>query len=211
MHQRKHEYIYVLQLQCNKFYVGKTSHLRYRLSDHFADGGAVWTEKYKPIKVREIRNCTHPCDEQMVTQEYMSVFGVDNVRGGPWCKLTLSAPEREAIRVILQSNTDCCYKCGEYGHFASMCVSGRTNHNSDTCFAKTDTYGRDIVNSDEEEETSDGEEVTVWCCRFCNKEFTSLKGAEYHENRWCRYRTEGTRVYESGDSSDCDCDCDCDY
>ena len=81
--------------------------------------------------------------------------------GETLCKLTLSAPEREAIRVILQSNTDCCYKCGEYGHFASMCVSGRTNHNSDTCFAKTDTYGRDIVSSDEEEETSDGDEVSM--------------------------------------------------
>ena len=119
----KKSYIYALQLEGNKFYVGKTSNCNMRISNHFAAGGSSWTRRYKPVKVLKIRESTSKCDEQIMTQEYMRLHGIDNVRGGPWCKARLTNAEKEVISKMIQSNTDCCYKCGEKGHFASECTA----------------------------------------------------------------------------------------
>ena len=43
-------FIYILQLQLNKYYVGKTNNPKIRLNNHFKSCGSAWTKKYKPIK-----------------------------------------------------------------------------------------------------------------------------------------------------------------
>ena len=51
-------YIYILKLEKDKYYVGKSSKLYKRLDDHFNLYGSSWTKKYKPIKViKTIENC----------------------------------------------------------------------------------------------------------------------------------------------------------
>ena len=99
-------YIYALELEDNKYYVGKTSNRNLRISEHFAagGGGAAWTRRHKPVKVLETRESKSACDEQTVTQEYMGRYGMDNVRGGPWCKARLTDAEEEVIGKFLQSN-----------------------------------------------------------------------------------------------------------
>ena len=74
--------IYVLKLKNNKYYVGKTTNPTYRLKDHFSEGGSAWSKKYKPITVHELRPDCSDSDEQIVTQEYMKKYGIENVRGG---------------------------------------------------------------------------------------------------------------------------------
>ena len=66
--------IYVLKLKQNKYYVGKTTNPTYRLDDHFSEGGSVWTQKYKPISIHELRPDRPDTDEQIVTQEYMKKY-----------------------------------------------------------------------------------------------------------------------------------------
>ena len=70
--------IYVLKLQGNKYYVGKTTNPTYRLDDHFSEGGSAWTKKYKPISIHELKPDRSDTDEQIVTQEYMQKYGIDN-------------------------------------------------------------------------------------------------------------------------------------
>jgi len=186
--------IYVLKLKENKYYVGKTTNPTYRLDDHFSEGGSAWTKKYKPISIYELRPNRPDSDEQIVTQDYMKKYGIENVRGGPWCKISLTQPEKDTILKINQSNSDECYKCGSINHFASQCSKkktsynkptkkicercGRENHTEDRCYATTDVNGYEI-NSDESEEE-------IWSCSKCGKGFDSYQGASYHERFHCK-------------------------
>jgi len=181
--------IYVLKLQGDKYYVGKTTNPTYRLDDHFSEGGSAWTKKYKPISIHELKPDRRDIEEQIVTQEYMQKYGIDNVRGGPWCKINLSEPDKKAITHINKSNSDACYNCGSTGHFASQCnkqnttykkpkpVScercGRTNHTADRCYAATDAEGYDLGIDESEEEfyDSDSEEENSYniVCYRCGR------------------------------------------
>ena len=170
--------IYVLKLKYNKYYVGKTTNPEYRLKDHFSEGGSAWTKKYKPTSVHELRPDCSDSDEQIITQEYMKKYGIENVRGGPWCQVSLPDEKIQFIQQIIQANDDKCYKCGKTGHFASNCRSkattkskkkintcmrcGRKGHNESNCYAETDVNGYFIESeSSEEEYYSD---VTCYRC-----------------------------------------------
>ena len=39
--------VYILKLEDNKYYVGKTKNINKRILDHFTDCGSEWTRKYK--------------------------------------------------------------------------------------------------------------------------------------------------------------------
>ena len=47
-------YIYVLKLESNKYYVGKTDNPDFRLNDHFTNNGSIWTKIYKPIQLHQL-------------------------------------------------------------------------------------------------------------------------------------------------------------
>jgi len=192
-------YIYVLKCQGNKFYVGKTEDPQFRLDTHFKEGGSVWTKKYKPIQIHELIPDQTDHDEQRVTQEYMGKYGIDNVRGGPWCRIDISE-SLSAIQHILKSNSDKCYNCGSNDHFAQQCKKvkqikskpkikpkikpksitcqrcDRSGHSHEKCYAKTYSNGEPII------------EEVVWMCEYCNKEFETKKGCLFHENVHCTKR-----------------------
>jgi predicted GIY-YIG superfamily endonuclease len=51
-------FIYVLELENNKYYIGKTNIPEFRLDLHFNYEGSEWTKKYKPIRLKElVKNC----------------------------------------------------------------------------------------------------------------------------------------------------------
>jgi len=47
-------FIYILELENKKYYVGKTTNPDFRLQQHFNSSGSQWTKKYKPKKVLAI-------------------------------------------------------------------------------------------------------------------------------------------------------------
>ena len=82
-------FIYILKLNSNKYYVGKTFNPTFRLDSHFKSNGSRWTMKYKPIKVLKIiPNCDN-FDEDKYTIKYMGIYGINNVRGGTFCRFIL--------------------------------------------------------------------------------------------------------------------------
>jgi len=56
-------YIYVLKLENNKWYIGKTDSPKFRLDQHFALKGSVWTNLHKPLEIEEIKS---NCDENKI-------------------------------------------------------------------------------------------------------------------------------------------------
>ena len=196
-------FIYVLKCQKNKFYVGKTENPNYRLESHFSEGGSSWTKKYKPIQLYQLVPDQNDHDEQRITQEYMEKYGIDNVRGGPWCKIDIS-DSIKSIEHILNSSSDRCYNCGSTGHFTNKCPQKKTTkttrtkttkttkptktntlqvckrckrlgHTEDKCYATKYENGKPILDEYDE----------VWCCEYCGKEFDSEKGCLFHENVHC--------------------------
>tara|TARA_B110000259_G_scaffold157638_1_gene179633 strand:- start:7669 stop:8409 length:741 start_codon:yes stop_codon:yes gene_type:complete len=114
-------YIYILYLQDNKYYVGKTDTPYKRILSHFANTGSEWTKKYNAIDIHEIiPNCSD-FDESKYTFLYMKKYGIENVRGGIYCNIILNKYELYTINKELNGDNNKCFKCGEHGHFSKEC------------------------------------------------------------------------------------------
>lgn len=114
--------IYILHLNNDKYYVGKTNRLiddRYK--EHLDGNGSFWTKKYKPLSViKKIENSS-PFDEDRYVKEYMAIYGIENVRGGSYNQEELNSETIKFLKNELRTSNNECYKCGSTNHFASEC------------------------------------------------------------------------------------------
>jgi len=113
--------IYVLRLEKNKYYIGKSTNLQKRLKQHFKGRGATWTRLYHPIEIYEIRRNCDVFDEEKITLQYMKRYGINNVRGGSYSRIQLDKYELNQVVRIIRSSEDRCYVCGSLEHFAKSC------------------------------------------------------------------------------------------
>jgi len=158
--------IYVLKLKKNKFYVGRTDkNAITRFKEHKAGKGSAWTRKYAPVEIVYVKN-GDKFDEDKLTKKYMADYGIDNVRGGSYCQITLDLNTRNVIEKEINSGTNKCYNCGEKGHYIQHCPYEE-----------------------------------VWCCNYCDKEFTSKRGCAMHENMHCKHRPRSNRRYAKTESA----------
>lgn len=93
---RDYNHIYVLGLENDKWYVGRTQYICTRLRDHFIGEGAKWTKKYNPVFVHMVRTFNSDFTmnkvnqiENLFTLFFMKEYGWRNVRGGKYCQLKL--------------------------------------------------------------------------------------------------------------------------
>ena len=131
--------VYILKLEDNKYYVGKTENINKRVLEHFTNNGSEWTKKYKPIEIINKYKSDDNIYEQRYTWETMVKYGIDNVRGAAHCKIELADSEKEYIKQCINSITDKCYKCGIKGHFAKECDNINTKNN-DKILRKNEEY-----------------------------------------------------------------------
>jgi predicted GIY-YIG superfamily endonuclease len=193
-------YIYILQLEDGKYYIGKTINPKIRLEQHFYDYGSSWTKKYNPKKVLDIIPDCDNFDEDKYTIKYMKKYGIDNVRGGSFCELVLSKETLETINKMIIGSTNKCYNCGETGHYANNCYS-KTNKNK-----KLDKYSDDSDFSDDYF-SSDYDDFR---CNYCSKNFDTLKGVICHQNLYCKNKKNNKKeiyCYRCGRDSHISTEC----
>lgn len=155
--------IYILKLEKNKYYVGKTNNLEKRKEDHMNGTASLWTKKYKPLSVEKIIPNASPYDEDKYTIEYMNKYGIDNVRGGIYVTEDLDELQRYTIQKSIWGANDCCTKCGVKGHFIKDCNGSENIY----------------------EEYIYEDFIEIWQCDYCNKEYEDVFECEKHEN-YCK-------------------------
>jgi len=244
--------IYILKLEHDCFYVGKTNNYSKRINDHINNSGALWTKLHKVIgEDKIISNCS-PFDEDKYVKEYMAKYGIDKVRGGSYVTQDLSDEQYNLLTNEIWAATNACTRCGRKNHFIKDCyaktdiynniideeyiyncnkcdkefndeklcivhmkkcndtaspINEKYNciycnkefntkkngiyhqnlhcklkpnkNNANDCYAKTTINGEEIIDSSDEE-------IEVYYCSYCNKEFDTLKGATCHENLYCK-------------------------
>jgi predicted GIY-YIG superfamily endonuclease len=150
--------IYVLKLENNKYYIGKTTDINKRLQQHFSEEfkASVWTSKYKPVDLIRTIDNVDEFDEDKWVKIYMKKHGVDNVRGGSYSNLEIHFTIRHFIENELNHAEEKCFICLKYGHLSMDCVKnknknkrnykktvicnncGLKGHSTNKCFYKTE-------------------------------------------------------------------------
>jgi len=131
--------IYVLQLQDDCFYIGKTKDLDRRVEEHKRGEGSAWTKLHPVVKLKETFNGDSYSEDRLV-KNYMQIYGIDKVRGGSYSQIELSSETITFLIREIRGATDCCFRCG------------RSNHFIKNCYAKTDVNGNSLLKEDKPKE-----------------------------------------------------------
>ena len=115
-------YIYVLKLEQEKYYIGKTNNPQFRLDNHFTSNGSEWTKIYKPVMLLELKPNCDDYDEDKITRQYMDKYGVENVRGGSFVSIKLNKSTIDHLQQMSNGTNNKCFTCGGNGHFSKDCV-----------------------------------------------------------------------------------------
>ena len=160
--------IYILKCQDNKYYVGKSKDPINRIIDHFSGKGSEWTKNYKPVEIVELIDSEDDYDEDKYTIKTMEKYGVNNVRGGTFCKLHLSLEEKAIIELMIKGSTEKCYKCGKGGHYAKYCHNKghKTHTKEDDILMTLLKLVRELINTKTANKNDKGKKKCYKCGRY---------------------------------------------
>jgi predicted GIY-YIG superfamily endonuclease len=118
--------IYILKLENDCYYVGRTKNLEERIKTHKNGLGPAWTQKNKFVSIYKILENQDPFEEDKQVKMMMAKFGIEYVRGGAYSSLFLSNIQKDLISKEIISASDLCYKCNKPGHFSNACPNKRS-------------------------------------------------------------------------------------
>jgi predicted GIY-YIG superfamily endonuclease len=117
---------YVLECANKKYYVGRTNRsIDVRFAEHLAGQGSEWTKLHRPISVIRVSQ-GDKWEEDALVLRFMEEKGIENVRGGSYSTVQLSAEHRAELAKKFNLVNDACFKCGKSGHFAKHCTAPQT-------------------------------------------------------------------------------------
>ena len=125
--------IYILKLEGGKYYIGKSGNVERRFHDHMSGNGSVWTRLHHPIELEKVISNTSAFDEDRYVKEYMSIHGIDNVRGGSYTTVDLSEEQKAFLTREIWGAQDLCARCGQAGHFIRHCNRPPPSRAQDLC------------------------------------------------------------------------------
>jgi len=113
--------IYILELEDEFWYVGRTYDIKKRILEHSEGRGCSWTRLHKPIRCKGVVKDVSTYDELKYTLMYMEQYGIDKVRGSVYCKIELDENEKKEIERHIRAARNECYNCGFSGHYIANC------------------------------------------------------------------------------------------
>lgn len=112
--------IYVLLLDNNKYYIGKTNNVVAMLSKLLNDDDLTYGDKI--IDLVRVNILTDINEEDLTVLEYMRKYGIENVRGGSYTNQILSDDEVTTIKNKIAIKYNLCFDCLQAGHSSNKCV-----------------------------------------------------------------------------------------
>ena len=151
--------IYILRLEAGRFYIGKSNNasVATRFLEHLKGNGSAWTKLYKPISIDRTIVGISDFQENKITKEYMSRYGIDKVRGGSYTEVVLSEAHKRSLEKDIWGEKTVCTNCG------------RTNHFVVECYARPDVCGHIEEEEEEEEDIDYEEEEEEETCYRCGR------------------------------------------
>jgi len=119
--------VYILELAQGRVYVGKTSDLRRRVSQHLSARGSAFTQSFPPTgtllpRLGRVSGCAEAA-ERDETLRYMFQRGIPLVRGWKYTRLNMTESEERDAEENIRELFDLCRRCGRPGHFVGQCKS----------------------------------------------------------------------------------------
>ena len=120
--------IYILELIGGRVYVGRTSCLDRRVSQHLAGRGSGFTQAFPPTgvllpRLGRVSGCAEAA-ERDETLRYMYLRGITMVRGWKYTRVEMGTEEEQDAEANIRELFDLCRRCGLPGHFVGQCRSG---------------------------------------------------------------------------------------
>jgi predicted GIY-YIG superfamily endonuclease len=85
MNKKAPAYVYTLNLEGGRKYVGMTTNINQRMDQHFSGEGSAWTQKYAPVSIKSIKPAKDvDAAKKLETKMYFKMrdrHGTDMVRG----------------------------------------------------------------------------------------------------------------------------------
>ena len=120
-------YIYIIQLEQGKYFIGGTHNPEFNLHRHFDPTGSKWTLTYSPISIMYLITDCDEYDVDKYVRKYMDQYGIDNVRGGSFCEVDLPESSIALLNKMKDINNKTCSKCKQNGHYSEYCTTKMTN------------------------------------------------------------------------------------
>ncbi|MGQ3480102.1 GIY-YIG nuclease family protein [Paenibacillus sp. TY11] len=132
--------VYALKLEHDCFYVGTSTQIDKRIKNHCKGKGAVWTQLHRPkelVRKLPLRVCDLPTAEHaenLMTIEFMRLYGWNRVRGGFFVKLmriALYTPLRHTLSgliLIFYLQLSSSYRCPKRRNGAKLMLSAPLLH-----------------------------------------------------------------------------------
>ena len=132
--------VYTLLLENNKIYVGETRRpVIERFMEHkHRNNGAGWTSLHSPVDILDIKPNVDEFEETFQTIRMMKKYGIYNVRGGPFSKVTLTDEQLRMIEILFQTIDNRCVGCNSVVHFISDCPQKQSASDSQSNLTSTD-------------------------------------------------------------------------
>jgi len=162
-------HIYVLELESNNFFVGKTDNIIFNITQ-FDRNSSSFTKKYKPLILYEFKEKCDFIDIDTTVKIYMNKYGIENVRGGSYLDLELSNEQKKILQGELWTIDNKCYKCGEEHLFKECNFIEKIDKKDNYIFMNTKNNKKQVIIQNY---------VWFWSCCICNKNAVGTKKSSY--------------------------------